>query len=148
MSWKLKRFKELTPEELYAFLRLRSEIFVVEQDCVYLDLDGYDDKCLHLWKEQNGQMVAYTRILPAGVYYPEASIGRVVVHMSQRGTDLGKELMRRSEEALYDLEERGPIKLMAQSYLLNWYGAQGYVPEGDEFLEDGIPHTMMVKARL
>lgn len=148
MSWKLKPFNNLSVTELYHILKLRSEIFVVEQDCVYLDLDGYDDQCLHLWKEEDGKMLAYTRILPSGVYYPEASIGRVVVHADARGTDLGKELMRRSEEALYDLDEHGPIKLMAQSYLLNWYGSQGYRPEGEEFLEDGIPHTTMIKDAL
>ena len=118
MQWKLKSFEELTPQELYGILRLRSEVFVVEQDCVYLDADGYDDKCLHLWAQDGEEYVACTRILPAGVYYEEASIGRVIVAKSHRGGVLGKELMRRSEEALYATGERGPIKIMAQSYLL------------------------------
>jgi len=145
MAWKVKKFDTLTATEFYAMMRLRSEVFVVEQECVYLDADGYDDRCLHLWKEVHGATVAYTRILPAGVYYKEASIGRVVVAKSERGSDLGKELMRRSEEVLYNTGCRGPVKIMAQSYLLKWYGSQGYVAEGEEFLEDGIPHKTMVK---
>jgi len=148
MAWKVKQFDALTAKEFYGIMRLRSEVFVVEQDCVYLDADGYDDKCLHLWKEKQGAVVAYTRILPAGVYYPEASIGRVVVAQNERGGDLGKELMCRAEEALYDTGDHGPIKIMAQSYLLKWYGSQGYVAEGEEFLEDGIPHTVMVKSTI
>ena len=145
MQWKLKSFEELTPQELYGILRLRSEVFVVEQDCVYLDADGYDDKCLHLWAQDGKEYVACTRILPPGVYYEEASIGRVIVAKSHRGGVLGKELMRRSEEALYALDFHGPIKIMAQSYLLNWYGSQGYEAQGEDFLEDGIPHRIMVK---
>jgi ElaA protein len=148
MAWKVKEFDALTTTEIYGIMRLRSEVFVLEQECVYLDADGYDDQCLHLWKEVHGAVVAYTRILPAGVYYPEASIGRVVVAQNARGGDLGKELMRRSEEILYNTGHHGPVKLMAQSYLLKWYGSQGYIAEGDEFLEDGIPHTTMVKSTL
>jgi ElaA protein len=145
MQWKLKSFEELTPQELYGILRLRSEVFVVEQDCVYLDADGYDDKCLHLWAQDGEEYVACTRILPPGVYYEEASIGRVIVAKSHRGGILGKELMRRSEEALFALDFHGPIKIMAQSYLLSWYGSQGYEARGEDFLEDGIPHRIMVK---
>jgi len=145
MLWKLKSFEELTPRELYGILRLRSEVFVVEQDCVYLDADGYDDKCLHLWAEDGSNFVACTRILPPGVYYEEASIGRVIVAKSHRGGVLGKELMRRSEEALFALDHTGPIKIMAQSYLLDWYASQGYEAQGEDFLEDGIPHRIMVK---
>ncbi len=145
MHWKLKLFEDLTNLELYGILRLRSEVFVVEQDCVYLDADGYDDKCLHLWAEQNGEFVACTRIIPPGIYYNEASIGRVIVAKSMRGGVLGKELMRRSEEALYALDHIGTIKIMAQSYLLNWYKSQGYESQGEDFLEDGIPHRIMIK---
>lgn len=145
MHWKFKQFEELTNQELYGILRLRSEVFVVEQDCVYLDADGYDDKCFHLWAEHNNEFVTCTRIIPPGVYYDEASIGRVIVAKSMRGAVLGKELMRRSEEALYSLGYTGPIKIMAQSYLLNWYESQGYVGEGEDFLEDGIPHRIMIK---
>lgn len=148
MSWKVKRFEELSVSELYEVLRLRSEVFVVEQDCVYQDLDGYDKKSIHVWKEEEGKAVACTRILPEGVYYPEASIGRVIVAASHRGGNLGRDLMRRSEEVLYGLDYEGPVKIMAQSYLLNWYQSQGYVPEGEEFLEDGIPHKIMVKSTL
>jgi len=148
MSWKVKRFEECTLHELYALLRLRSEVFVVEQDCVYQDVDNMDQQALHLWKEDAGDVVACTRVFAAGVCYPEASIGRVIVAASHRGGDLGVELMRRSEEALFALGETGPIKLMAQSYLLNWYGRQGYEPFGEEFLEDGIPHTYMLKRKV
>ena len=145
MQWKLKSFEELTPQELYGILRLRSEVFVVEQDCVYLDADGYDENCMHLWAQDGDNFVACTRILPPGVYYEEASIGRVIVAKSHRGGVLGRELMRRSEEALYGMGHDGLIKIMAQSYLLRWYGSQGYEPQGDDFLEDGIPHRIMQK---
>ena len=147
MSWKVRRFEECSVHEMYELLRLRSEVFVVEQDCVYQDLDDLDQQAIHLWKEDGGKAVACTRIFPAGVCYQEASIGRVIVAENHRGGDLGVELMRRSEEVLFGLGECGPIKIMAQSYLLNWYGKQGYVPFGDEFLEDGIPHTDMMKSQ-
>ena len=145
MQWHLKEFKDLSLEQLYSIIRLRSEVFVVEQDCVYLDIDGYDRDCLHLWCEDRGSIVALTRILPPGVYYQEASVGRVLVAEKYRGKDLGRELMRRSEEALFSLGHHGPIKLMAQSYLLSWYASQGYEAQGEDFLEDGIPHRIVVK---
>ena len=97
----MESFEELTPQELYGILRLRSEVFVVEQDCVYLDADGYDDKCLHLWAQDGDDYVACTRILPRGVYYEEASIDRVIVAKSHRGGIVDKELMRRTVVALY-----------------------------------------------
>lgn len=148
MQWHRHSFESLPKKDLYAILRLRSEIFVVEQNCVYLDIDDLDQKSYHVYaKNTEGVVVAYVRILPPGTAYPQVSIGRVVVEKSSRGRELGIEIMVRAEEWAWDLfREEREIVLMAQSYLLQWYGRLGYEAQGEEFLEDGIPHRIMVKA--
>jgi ElaA protein len=124
-------FDELDARTLYAILRLRAEVFVVEQDCPYLDPDGRDQDARHLWIEQDGAVVAYLRILPG-------KLGRVVTHPTARGTGLATELVRRALE----LADR-PVRIDAQSRLGPWYGTFGWVQDGDEFLEDGIAHIPM-----
>ena len=148
MQWHRHTFESLPKNDLYALLRLRSDIFVVEQDCVYLDLDNHDQNSYHLYaKNTEGAVVAYDRILPPATAYPQVSIGRVVVEKSARGKELGIELMVRAEEWAWDLFERErDVVIMAQSYLLQWYGRLGYVAQGEEFLEDGIPHRIMIKS--
>ena len=148
MQWHRHSFEYLPKKDLYAILRLRSEIFVVEQNCVYLDIDDLDQKSYHVYaKNTEGVVVAYVRILPPGTAYPQVSIGRVVVEKSSRGKELGIELMIRAEEWAWDLfQGERDVVIMAQSYLLNWYGRLGYEAQGEEFLEDGIPHQIMVKA--
>jgi ElaA protein len=136
-------FGELDPYTLYALLRLRAEVFVVEQECVYLDVDGLDTEpgTRHLWLERAGEPIAYLRILaaePGG----ECRIGRVVVAKSARGEGLAGRLM----EAALELVGERPCELNAQSYLVEFYRRYGFVPAGPERMEDGIPHTPMVRA--
>ena len=143
MSWELKRFDDLTNKELYDVLRLRVDVFVVEQNCPYPEIDGKDPQSLHLMYWENGDLVAYARILPPGLSYDEASIGRVIVAESHRGTGLGYELLDRSIKASL-AEYNQPIKIGAQAYLEKYYGAAGFVTVSDVYLEDDIPHIDML----
>lgn len=144
--WKLKTFDELTTTELYDLLRLRAEVFVVEQTCPFNDCDNYDSASLHLWREENGAPVAYARILPPGVYYKEASIGRVVVPKSHRNTGAGVVLMEEALRAAKTTlpEGKGPVKIMAQQYLERWYEQFGFKTTSEPFLEDDIWHIEMI----
>jgi ElaA protein len=143
MIWSLKKFQELTVDELYAILQLRNEVFAVEQNCVYPDLDNKDQSSWHLmgWKEK--KLIAYTRLIPPGIAYPEASIGRVVTSPSVRGQKIGRELMERSIKELYRLFGRQPICLGAQLYLREFYYSLRFIQSGEPYLEDGIPHIQM-----
>jgi ElaA protein len=134
-------FGELDAYTLYALLRLRAEVFVVEQDCAYLDLDGLDTEpgTRHLWLERAGDPVAYLRVLVAG---DGRQIGRVVVAKAERGEGLAARLM----DAALELVGVRPCRLNAQSYLVEFYRRHGFAPAGPEYLEDGIPHTPMVRA--
>lgn len=145
METKIKTFQELSIDELYHMLRLRSEVFVVEQDCVYQDLDNKDQKALHVLGTKEGQVVAYTRIFKPGDYFGDASIGRVVVAKDQRQYGYGKIIM---EASLSTIKERFPdtsIEISAQSYLIKFYTELGFERFGEEYLEDGIPHVRMLK---
>lgn len=141
LTWHVRRFEELTPAELYAILALRQRVFVVEQNCVYLDTDGVDSMCRHLWAERGGGPAAYLRIVPAGVKFPEASIGRVITAPEARGEGLGRELMKRGLEAVGAV----PIRIGAQAYLEKFYGELGFVRVSDVYDEDGIPHILMLR---
>ncbi|MEZ4809812.1 MAG: GNAT family N-acetyltransferase [Allomuricauda sp.] len=141
----VRTFNELSNTELYQIMRLRSEVFVVEQDCAYLDLDNKDQKALHVLGIKDNSVVAYTRIFKPGDYFENASIGRVVVARDQRQYGYGKAIMKTS---LQTIEARFPkvsVEISAQSYLLKFYSELGFRPVGEEYLEDGIPHTRMVK---
>ena len=146
-TWTLKKFDELTPHELYAILQLRSEVFVVEQNCVYQDMDNKDLKAWHLmgWNNESPdrKLLAHTRLLPPGLSYPEASIGRVVSSPSVRGKGIGRELMNKSIEKIYILYGAGPIRIGAQLYLKSFYASLGFQPEGEIYLEDNIQHIIM-----
>jgi ElaA protein len=144
-NWTLQRFDELTPTDLYAILRLRSEVFVVEQNCVFLDMDNKDQQCLHLSGWLDTELLAYTRIVPPGVAYIMPSIGRVVSSPRARGTGIGRELMQRSIEAVYNLYGQQPIKIGAQYYLKSFYTSLGFLQSGAIYLEDGIEHIEMIK---
>jgi ElaA protein len=144
MEWKCKTFDELTPHELYAILQLRSEVFVVEQNCVYQDMDDKDPHCYHLCGWSDDTLFVYTRLVPAGISYDEASIGRVVTSPKTRGTGAGKELMKKSIHQLYELWGVQPIRIGAQAYLKNFYESLGFVQTSDIYLEDGIPHMEML----
>jgi len=141
----LKTFDELSTKELYQILRLRSEVFVVEQDCVYQDLDNKDQKALHVLGIKNDEVVAYTRIFKPGDYFENVSIGRVVVAIEQRKFGYGKEIMKASLAIIEERFPRTPVEISAQSYLLKFYSDLGFSAFGEEYLEDGIPHTRMIR---
>ena len=146
ITWKLKAFNELTPYELYAILRLRSEVFIVEQNCAYLDEDNKDQKSYHLMGWKGELLAAYTRLLPKGVAYPNIpSIGRVVTSPATRGTGIGRELMQLSIHHVYEIFGTTSIKIGAQLYLKKFYESFGFKQTDDGYLEDGIPHIAMVK---
>jgi len=140
----IRKIEELTITELYRILKLRSEVFVVEQNCVYLDPDGADEKAYHVFIEEKGEIQAYCRILGKGITFPEIAIGRVVVKKTARGKGYSKTLMQAAmrfvEEALGEKE----IQIAAQAYLIKFYGALGFVAISEEYLEDGIPHINMI----
>lgn len=141
---KIKTFQELTTQELYSLLQLRSEVFVVEQDCVYQDIDNKDQKALHVIGFKNKEIVAYTRLFKPGDYFKEASIGRVVVAEKERQHKYGYDIMKASIKAVkayYDVTE---IKISAQCYLKTFYNNLQFKVIGDEYLEDGIPHIGML----
>jgi ElaA protein len=139
-------FDALTLRELYEVMVLRQEVFIVEQNCPYLDADGKDLYSWHLLaRDASNQLVAYTRLLPLGVSYPEyVSIGRVVSAPAARRTGAGREVMQRSIEMCRHLFGSESIKIGAQTYLLRFYESFGFRSTGEEYLEDGIPHTKMV----
>tara|TARA_B100001248_G_C27363732_1_gene447830 strand:+ start:817 stop:1260 length:444 start_codon:yes stop_codon:yes gene_type:complete len=139
-----KIFSELTTEELYQILRLRSEVFVVEQDCIYQDLDNKDQKAIHLYFKENDEILAYTRIFKAGYYYENPSIGRVVVSKKNRGKDVGKKIMIDSIEYIKQNIKGKKIELSAQKYLDKFYEDLGFYKTGEDYLEDGIPHQRML----
>tara|TARA_R110001583_G_scaffold17014_15_gene69370 strand:- start:300 stop:743 length:444 start_codon:yes stop_codon:yes gene_type:complete len=141
----VKKFSELKLEELYRILQLRSEVFVVEQDCVYQDLDGKDEKALHVLGFKNDKIIAYTRIFKPGLYFDEASIGRVVVAKNERDYKYGHDIMKASIEAVKDYFNISEIKISAQCYLNKFYSNLGFKKVGEEYLEDGIPHIAMIK---
>lgn len=140
-----KKFGALTPAELYSFLQLRSEVFVVEQNCVFQDMDNRDPACYHLMLYQGDHLVAYARIVPPGVYYNEMSIGRVITKLSARGTGLGRILMEESIAKCYELFGQDAIRIGAQCYAQKFYNQLGFFADGEVYDEDGIPHIQMVK---
>jgi ElaA protein len=142
---KVKSFDELTKHELYDVLQLRSAVFVVEQDCVYQDMDGKDKKALHVLGFKETRLVAYTRIFKSGIYFNEASIGRVVVAKNQRHHKFGYDIMEASIKAIKKNYNETLIKISAQCYLKNFYNNIGFREVGQEYLEDGIPHIGMIK---
>ena len=140
-----KTFYELNNQELYEILRLRSEVFVVEQDCVYLDLDNKDQISVHVFQNEKDEIVAYTRIFKSGDYYKNPSIGRVVVSNQNRGKELGKKIMIYSIEYINKNLKGEKIELSAQKYLEKFYKDLGFYRTGEDYLEDGIPHQRMIK---
>ena len=145
-AWVRKKFDELTVHELYAILQLRNEVFAIEQNCVYPDMDDKDQASYHLMCWQDNKLVAYTRIIPPGVIYKEASIGRVVTSPALRRKGMGKELMQRSTRWIEELYGKIPIRIGAQTYLIKFYNDLGFQTSGDVYLEDGIDHIQMIKS--
>lgn len=139
----IKEFNELSLEELYYLLQLRSEVFIVEQDCVYQDIDGKDQKSLHVIGKKNNIIIAYTRLFKQGDYFKEASIGRVVVDKAQRQHNYGSQLIEASIITINKVYKTSSIKISAQLYLENYYKKFGFKSTGNTYLEDGIPHISM-----
>jgi ElaA protein len=146
IAWRCVGFSELTASELYAILAARSEVFVVEQDCVYQDMDDHDQSALHLLGKDDAQLAAYLRLLPPGEKYPEASLGRVLTRAPWRGTGLGKLLVAEGIARCHQLFPDVPIRISAQAHLENFYGAFGFLVVSAPYDEDGIPHIEMLLA--
>ncbi|WRP07420.1 GNAT family N-acetyltransferase [Rossellomorea aquimaris] len=144
MNWKLKSFNELSTHELYGILQVRTQVFVVEQECPYMEVDGKDLHAYHLYKEENGDVVAYARLLPAGVSYKEPSIGRVLVKDDYRGKGLASELVKRGLDFIHDELSERTVKIQAQEYLREFYGSFGFRAITETYLDDGIPHIDMI----
>jgi ElaA protein len=143
LRWQVSAFGELTPETLYTLLQLRQAVFVVEQDCAYLDLDGLDQQCLHMlcWGAEG--LLAAQRCLPPGLGYPQSAIGRIVVAPGARGRQLGRELVQRGIDFNLAQWPGSGIRIGAQAHLERFYTSLGFVRDGENYLEDGIPHVHM-----
>ena len=146
IKWEVKKFEELSLNELYEILNLRQEVFVVEQDCPYIDADFKDQKSLMINGYFEGKLVAHTRIIFPGISYAEASIGRVATHKDYRGTGLGQELMLKTIETL-EKHFGYECRISAQCYLVNFYKNFGFEVCSEEYLEDNIPHIQMFKSK-
>lgn len=144
--WKIKTFDELSAKELYAILQARIDVFVVEQNCAYPEVDGYDPKALHLWAEHNGDVAAYCRIFRPGIKYDESSLGRVLTTQKYRKLHLGKHLMKFAIGVIEARFHTNSIRISAQDYLLDFYFELGFIATGNSYLEDEIPHSEMLKS--
>ena len=144
IAWELKKFEELTVFELYQILRLRSEVFVVEQNCVFLDQDDRDQASFPLQGKVGGKLIAYVRILPPGLAYEEPSIGRVVSSPAYRRKGAGIELMKTAIQATRSLWDKSPIMIGAQLYLKEFYENLGFKKCSEIYLEDEIDHIKMI----
>ena len=146
IQWQVKAFSELSLHELYEVLRLRSEVFVVEQHCPFQDLDNKDQACHHLLAYlEEGTLAAYARLVPAGLTFEHAAIGRVVTSPQVRHLGIGRELMQRSIEAMGQLYGPVPIQIGAQLYLRRFYESFGFRASSAMYLEDGIEHIEMIR---
>ena len=146
LKFKVKSFNDLNLSELYNLLQLRSEVFVVEQNCVYQDIDGKDQKALHVVGYKNENIVAYTRVFKPGDYFEYASIGRVVVSENEREHKYGYDIMKASINAIKLYYDQTSIKISAQTYLKRFYNNLDFFEVGEEYLEDGIPHIAMIRS--
>lgn len=145
-SHSIKSFDELTNHEMYNMLRLRSDVFVVEQNCPYLDLDNKDQKSFHLLYFVDNELAGVTRLLPSGLSYNEISIGRVVIAKTHRGLGLGVKLMEASISGCEEKFGKGPIRISAQYHLSKFYQSLGFIEHGEVYDEDGIPHIGMLRS--
>lgn len=143
MDWKTYRFDDFTARELYGVLKLRVDVFVVEQNCPYPELDNLDQQSIHLLYRENGEVLAYARLVPAGVKYELPSIGRVIVRDDARGRGLAKQLLERSIDYIAGEWQAQAIQLQGQVYLQEFYQSFGFQPISDSYDEDGIPHVDM-----
>lgn len=146
LNWRCLPFHAMSVAELYAVLQLRAAVFVVEQQCVFQDMDGLDPECHHLLgRDAGGQLLAYARLVPRGLAFTEASVGRVVTAPAGRGRALGHALMAEAGTVLTNLWGPQPIRIGAQAHLEGFYGQHGFVTDSAEYMEDGIPHVEMLR---
>ncbi|MFD2627240.1 GNAT family N-acetyltransferase [Oceanobacillus kapialis] len=143
MNWQLKSFSELTNTELYKLLKARTEVFVVEQNCAYPELDDYDQGSMHLYLEDEGELAALVRLIPSGLKYAEASIGRVMVVKEFRGKGYAREVMEKAINVIANDWKEAKIKIQAQEYLKMFYESLGFKQVSDPYLDDGILHIDM-----
>ena len=143
LLFKTKTFNQLSGQELYSLLKLRSEVFVVEQNCVYLDIDGKDQKAIHVLGFFNEELVAYSRLFDAGDYFENASIGRVIVAQNHRDKKWGNNLMVEAIMQIKSHFNQTNITISAQLYLQKFYESHGFVTTSKSYLEDDIPHIEM-----
>lgn len=144
LTWVLKSFSDLTTTELYDILQLRNEVFVVEQNCVYQDVDGKDSSSLHLIAYDGGNLIAYCRLVEPGISFEEASIGRVITSQRYRGKGIGVKLIEKAIDHTLEHYNQKKIKIGAQLYLTTFYAKFGFVQTSEVYLEDGIEHIDMV----
>ncbi|MCG4580112.1 GNAT family N-acetyltransferase [Clostridium cochlearium] len=144
MNWNVKKFEELKCEEIYKILQIRNKIFIVEQKCAYQDCDGKDKKSYHLYLEDKGEIISYSRILPRKVSYNEVSIGRVLVNKNYRGMGIARKMMIKAINFIEKNLGEKEIKIQAQCYLIDFYKSLGFKEISNEYLEDNIPHIDML----
>lgn len=144
MLWRLMAFGDLRVEELYEVMRLRTEVFVLEQQCLYQDMDGADQKAMHVLGVRHGELQAYARCFAPGVKFSEATIGRVLTRLSVRRTGLGHELMEQAISAVSQVWGPQPIRIGAQKQLIGYYAQHGFKVASGPYDEDGIEHVEML----
>lgn len=144
MKWQIKKYKELTPDEIYEILRIRNEVFISEQKCPYVDVDGKDKNSYHLFLSEGKSIIFYSRILEKGVSYDEISIGRVLVNSKFRGKSFARMGLNKAIEFIENKLNENIIKISAQAYLKKFYGSLGFHEVSEVYLEDEIPHIEMV----
>ncbi len=142
--WNCKHYKDLSLDDFHDMIQLREKVFVVEQDCPYLDVDGKDKVSYHIYGKEDGKVVATSRILPQGVSYDEVSIGRVVVDPITRGKSYGREMMKETMKYIETTFGKVDVRISAQTYLKEFYGSFGFKQVGEPYLEDNIPHIQMI----
>lgn len=143
IKWVKKKWSEVSLEELYSVLRLRSEVFVVEQDCVYQDIDNKDQIAIHLLGYINKELIAYSRLFNEGDYFKETSFGRAIIKKEKRGQGYGDELVKESLKTIKNYYGNKKVKISAQAHLKSFYSKHAFIAKGKEYLEDGIPHVSM-----
>ena len=148
MNWHVKEFNQLTTKELYEILKVRAEVFVVEQQCIFQDLDSKDEVSYHLFIEDNSEIVAYLRILPPNISYSEAAIGRVLTKAEHRKKGISKKLVQNAINFVTDSLGEQTIRISAQAYLLKFYNDLGFESVSEVYLEDGIEHIEMLYKKM
>ena len=147
LTWQRQSFTELDAKTLYDILKLRQDVFIIEQNCIYQDFDGKDPKAQHLYAYQSDVLIAYARLFAKDDYFADyCSFGRVVIPLSARGDGTGKALITKAIETIDELYDATPCKISAQCYLQNFYTRNGFIARGESYLEDGIPHIAMYRS--